>query len=64
MALHQGKVIGVNGNLVTAEFDEPVTQNEVTYVCTGELRLKSELIRVRGRYAEMQVFEEIGRAHV
>ena len=58
MTLHSGKVVGVNGNLVTAEFEQPVKQNEVTYVCVGEFRLKSELIRVRGRHAEMQVFED------
>lgn len=53
-----GKVIGVNGNLVTAEFDQPVRQNEVAFVRSGDLRLKAELIRIRGRYAEMQVFED------
>lgn len=58
MHSHQGNVIGVNGNLVTAEFDQPVTQNEVTYVRVNDLSLKAELIRVRGRYAEMQVFED------
>ncbi|MEZ5963699.1 MAG: V-type ATP synthase subunit A [Planctomycetota bacterium] len=58
MTVHEGKVVGVNGNLVTAEFEQPVTQNEVTFVRVGTLRLKSELIRVRGRYAEMQVFED------
>lgn len=58
MTVHEGKVVGVNGNLVTAEFEQPVTQNEVTFVRIGKLRLKSELIRVRGRYAEMQVFED------
>ena len=57
-SLHSGKVTAVNGNLVTAEFEQPVTQNEVTYVRLGELRLKSELIRIRGRFAEMQVFED------
>ena len=56
--VHQGKVTAINGNLVTAEFEQPVTQNEVTYVRLGELRLKSELIRIRGRFAEMQVFED------
>ncbi|HEX6813465.1 MAG TPA: V-type ATP synthase subunit A [Planctomycetota bacterium] len=55
---HSGKVTAVNGNLVTAEFGHPVTQNEVTYVRLGELRLKAELIRIRGRFAEMQVFED------
>ncbi len=58
MTVHQGKVTAVNGNLVTAEFEKPVTQNEVTYVRLGDLRLKSELIRIRGRFAEMQVFED------
>lgn len=56
--VHEGRVTAVNGNLVTAEFEQPVTQNEVTYVRLGELRLKSELIRIRGRFAEMQVFED------
>src|SRR5688572_14690317 len=56
--MHTGKVVAVNGNLVTAEFDKPVTQNEVTYVRLADLRLKSELIRIRGRFAEMQVFED------
>jgi len=55
---HLGRVTAVNGNLVTAEFAQAVTQNEVTYVRLGELRLKSELIRIRGRFAEMQVFED------
>ncbi|MFO1053558.1 MAG: V-type ATP synthase subunit A [Planctomycetota bacterium] len=63
MTVHYGKVIGVNGNLVTAEFEQPVTQNEVAYVCARELRLKSELIRVRGRFAEMQVFEDTSGIH-
>jgi V/A-type H+-transporting ATPase subunit A len=56
--VHEGRVTAINGNLVTAEFEQPVTQNEVTYVRLGELRLKSELIRIRGRFAEMQVFED------
>ena len=49
--------MGVNGNLVTVEFDESVRQNEVAYVVQGDLRLIAEVIRVRGRYADMQVFE-------
>jgi len=52
-----GRVIGVNGNLVTVAFDASVSQNEVAYVVQGELRLIAEVIRVRGRYADMQVFE-------
>lgn len=53
-----GKVTGVNGNMLSVAFGEKVTQNEVAYVITssGE-RLKSEVIRVRGREADLQVFE-------
>ena len=58
MSHKHGKVVGVNGNLVTAEVDHAVTQNEVVYVSTGTLQLKAELIRVRGRFVEMQVFED------
>ncbi len=58
MSSTRGKVVGVNGNLVTAEVDRAVMQNEVVYVTTGPLRLKAELIRVRGRFVEMQVFED------
>ena len=49
--------MGVNGNLVTVEFDESVSQNEVAYVIKDGLRLIAEVIRVRGRFADMQVFE-------
>ncbi len=58
MSENIGKIIGINGNLLTVEFEKPVTQNEVAYAMRGDLRLKSEVIRVRGRHAELQVFEE------
>jgi V/A-type H+-transporting ATPase subunit A len=54
---HTGHVVGVNGNMVTVAFDEGVIQNEVAYVVVGDTRLKSEVIRVRGREADLQVFE-------
>lgn len=54
---NQGTIIGVNGNLVTVEFDTGVTQNEVAYISLGDLKLKSEVIRVRGNRADIQVFE-------
>ncbi|MFT7538576.1 MAG: V/A-type H+-transporting ATPase subunit A [Lysobacterales bacterium] len=53
-----GKVIGVNGNMVAAEFDESVVQNEVAYVCVGNEKLKSEVIRIKGKVADLQVFED------
>ena len=58
MSENIGRIVGVNGNLLTVEFDKPVVQNEVAYAHLGDMRLKSEVIRVRGRYAEMQVFED------
>ncbi len=56
--IRTGKVIGVNGNMAAVEFEENVTQNEVAYVCVGRERLKSEVIRIRGSRAELQVFED------
>ena len=57
MSARTGRVMGVSGNLVTVEFDVAVSQNEVAYVQLGDMRLIAEIIRVRGRYADMQVFE-------
>ena len=56
-ATRTGRVMGVSGNLVTVEFDVAVSQNEVAYVLVDEVRLIAEVIRVRGRYADLQVFE-------
>ncbi|HUX13779.1 MAG TPA: V-type ATP synthase subunit A [Spirochaetia bacterium] len=55
--MSRGKVVGVNGNMVTVQTDGNVSMNEVGYVVLGEKRLKSEVIRIRGDNAEMQVFE-------
>ena len=56
--MNVGKIVGVNGNLLTVEFDKPVIQNEVGYAKLGRVMLKSEVIRVRNSHAEMQVFED------
>jgi len=58
MSENIGKIIGVNGNLLKVEFNKPVIQNEVAYACIGELKLKAEVIRIRGNCAELQVFED------
>lgn len=58
MSKNLGKIVAVNGNLLTVEFEKPVMQNEVAYALVDEMRLKSEVIRVRGSHAEMQVFED------
>lgn len=53
------RVIGVNGNIVTIETDgRPVRKNEVAYVVVGDERLRSEVLRIYGRVADLQVFEE------
>ena len=43
--------------MVTVDFDSSVMQNEVAFIIHGDEKLKSEIIRVRGNSAEMQVFE-------
>lgn len=62
-----GKIIGVNGNLIRVKFETAVSQNEVAYAkllsknSEGKaetIPLKSEVIRIRGDYAELQVFED------
>jgi len=54
-----GKIIGVNSNLLRVRFEQPVVQNEVAYaLLESGTRLKSEVIRVRGSVAELQVFED------
>ena len=55
---NKGKIVGINGNLLTVEFDTYVTQNEVAYAICGDERLKCEVIRVRGQRADLQVFED------
>ncbi|HCA20441.1 MAG TPA: V-type ATP synthase subunit A [Treponema sp.] len=53
----KGKVIAVNGNLVSVEFDGKVSLNEVGFVKVDGKNLKGEVIRVRGNTAQMQIYE-------
>jgi len=55
----RGRVVAVNGPLVTCEVERglEVLQNEVAYVMCNGVPLKSEVIRVRGRKIDLQVFE-------
>ena len=56
--MKQGKVVGINGNMVTVALESSVIMNEVGYIITAEgSRLKSEVIRVMGDEAQLQVFE-------
>ncbi len=57
MAKNKGRVTGVNGNMVTVEFEGAISKNEVGYIHVGDTRLKSEVIRINGKTASLQVFE-------
>ncbi len=52
-----GKIVSVNGNMITVAFDGAVAQNEVGYAILGGKRLMAEIVRVRGTRCDMQVFE-------
>jgi V/A-type H+-transporting ATPase subunit A len=53
----KGKVIGVNGNMVTVSVEDKVSMNEVAYILTEGKRLKSEVIKIQGASIQIQVFE-------
>lgn len=53
----KGTVRGIVSNLVTVEVDGPVSQNEICYISVGGVRLMSEVIKVIGKNAFVQVFE-------
>ncbi|HIS56095.1 MAG: V-type ATP synthase subunit A [Lachnospiraceae bacterium] len=52
-----GQVVGVNGNMVSVQFEGNVSMNEICYVKVGNTSLKSEVIRIRGKIAQIQVYE-------
>ena len=58
--MRTGRIIGINGNMVSVETNDPVVQNEVAYIVHGDERLKAEVIRIRGKRAETQVYENTG----
>lgn len=57
MTENTGTVVGVNGNLVSVKFSGSVSMNEICYVNVDNARLKSEVIRIRGDIAQIQVYE-------
>ncbi len=60
MTKSTGKVICVNGNLLSVSFDGNISMNEICYVKTEGVSLKSEVIRIRGKVAQIQVYEMTG----
>ena len=57
MTENTGKVVNINGNLVSVEFQGNVSMNEICFVKVGGTTLKSEVIRIRGNVAQIQVYE-------
>ncbi len=57
MTENKGKVVTINGNLVSVEFNGNVSMNEICYVFVGNTALKSEVIRIKGNVAQVQVYE-------
>lgn len=55
----RARVLAVNGNIVRIEAHSgTIMKNEVAFVRVGRDRLKSEVLRVYGNVADLQVFEE------
>lgn len=57
MTENLGKVSSINGNLLSVEFNGNVSMNEICYVKVGNTELKSEVIRIKGNTAQIQVYE-------
>ncbi|MEW6008258.1 MAG: V-type ATP synthase subunit A [Candidatus Omnitrophota bacterium] len=53
----EGRITKIIGNMVSAQTEDNIIQNEVAFVLHGKEQLKAEVIRIRARQAEMQVFE-------
>lgn len=54
----RGRVIAVRENLIVVATDDVLVKNEVAFVESRGLRLQAEVLRVRGRLADLQVFED------
>ena len=54
----EARVVGVTGNIVGVESDATLMKNSIAFVHTGEASLKGEVLRVQGRRADLQIFEE------
>ncbi len=60
MTQSKGKVVSINGNLVSVQFEGQVSMNEICYVLVDGTALKSEVIRIKGNIAQIQVYEMTG----
>lgn len=53
----KGKVVGIISNLVIVQTEGPVAQNEICFVRLGDINMMSEVIKITGDKAYVQVFE-------
>ena len=53
-----GYIKSILGNMITVKFQEDIHQNEVGYVISEGQHLMSEVIKIDGNTAYMQVFED------
>ncbi len=60
MTENKGKVVSINGNLVSVRFEGNVSMNEICFVNVDGTKLKSEVIRIKGNIAQIQVYEMTG----
>ncbi len=60
MTENKGKVVSVNGNLVSVRFEGNVSMNEICFVNVDNTKLKSEVIRIKSDIAQIQVYEMTG----
>ncbi len=60
MTENKGKVVSINGNLISVRFEGNVSMNEICFVNVDNQKLKSEVIRIRGNIAQIQVYEMTG----
>ncbi len=60
MTENKGKVVSVNGNLVSVRFEGNVSMNEICFVNVDNTKLKSEVIRINSDIAQIQVYEMTG----
>ena len=55
-----GTVVTIDGSLVQVEVSDSasIAKGEIAYIVHGDERIQSEIIKIRGQIAFMQVFEE------
>jgi len=54
----EASVVGITGNIVSIESKAPMMKNSIIFVRSGDTQLKGEVLRVTGRRADAQLYEE------